>query len=113
MLNLTPSAVVKIKSLIERENAEKAMLRIMVVGGGCSGFSYDMDFEDSPGLMDKILEFEGLKVCVDPESMKFLADTVVDYSDSIQAAGFHFTNAQATATCGCGTSFAVAPVEVV
>ena len=113
MLNLTPSAVTKIKSLIERENTEKTVLRIMIVGGGCSGFSYDMDFEDRPGLMDKILDFDGLRVCVDPESWKFLADTVVDYSDSLQSAGFHFTNAQATATCGCGTSFSVAPAEVV
>jgi len=107
MLSITDSAVVKLKKIQSSQDSEGKLLRLLVVGGGCSGFSYDMEFEDEIDAKDMVTEYHGLSVVVDPVSAGFLDGVTLDYTDDLMSAGFHFRNPNATATCGCGTSFAV------
>src|SRR5258708_18349287 len=104
-VNLTPSAVVKVKEIMGSQNPVPAGLRIGVVGGGCSGFSYSMSFENGAGVMDKVLNFDGLKVFVDATSAMYLNGCTVDYVETIEAAGFKFENPNVKRTCACGSSF--------
>jgi iron-sulfur cluster assembly accessory protein len=106
-VNLTPSAVAKVKEIMGSQNPVPAGLRIGVVGGGCSGFSYSMSFENGAGVMDKVLNFDGLKVFVDATSAMYLNGCTVDYVETIEAAGFKFENPNVKSTCGCGSSFNV------
>lgn len=106
-LNLTATAVSKVKEIMGQQNPVPAGLRIGVVGGGCSGFSYSMSFENAPGVMDKVYNFEGLKVFVDATSAMYLNGCNVDYVETLEAAGFKFDNPNVKSTCGCGSSFNV------
>src|SRR5260370_40023204 len=106
-VNLTPTAVSKVKEIMTQQNPVPAGLRIGVVGGGCSGFSYSMSFENAPGGMDKVHNFDGLKVFVDATSAMYLNGCIVDYVETIEAAGFKFENPNVKSTCGCGSSFHV------
>jgi iron-sulfur cluster assembly accessory protein len=106
-LNLTPTAVGKVKEIMSQQNPAPAGLRIGVVGGGCSGFSYSMSFENAQGVMDKVYNFDGLKVFVDATSAMYLNGCVVDYVETLEAAGFKFENPNVKSTCGCGSSFSV------
>lgn len=107
MVQLTPTAVNKIKTMADKEQLNGYGVRVMVVGGGCSGFSYDLDFENVEKDGDQVFEFEALKVYVDPMSYQYLEGTTVDYVESFAFSGFHFENPKATRKCGCGSSFAV------
>jgi len=102
---LTDQAVQKVRSAMKREGAgpEKA-LRLGVVGGGCSGFSYTMGF-DEPKSDDAVFTFDDVKVVIDPASREYLDGTVIDYVTGLHGAGFKFENPKATRTCGCGSSF--------
>ncbi|HEX6466438.1 MAG TPA: iron-sulfur cluster assembly accessory protein [Terriglobales bacterium] len=106
-LNLTPAAVAKVKEIMGQQDPVPAGLRIGVVGGGCSGFSYNMSFENSPGMMDKVLNYGDLKVFVDATSIMYLTGVTVDYIETLEAAGFKFDNPNVKSTCGCGSSFSV------
>ena len=106
-LNITPFAITKVKEIMAQQNPAPAGLRLGVVGGGCSGFSYSMSFENSAGMMDKSFEFEGLKVFVDATSLMYLNGCVVDYVETLEGAGFKFENPNVKSTCGCGSSFSV------
>src|ERR1051325_10074827 len=106
-VTLTPKAVGKVQEIMAQQNPVPAGLRIGVVGGGCSGFSYSMSFENSPGVMDKTFDFDGLKVFVDATSAMYLNGCVVDYVETLEAAGFKFENPNVKSTCGCGSSFNV------
>jgi iron-sulfur cluster assembly accessory protein len=106
-VNLTPTAVSKVKEIMAQQNPVPVGLRIGVVGGGCSGFSYSMSFENAQGVMDKTYNFEGLKVFVDATSAMYLNGCVVDYVETLEAAGFKFENPNVKSTCGCGSSFSV------
>jgi iron-sulfur cluster assembly accessory protein len=106
-VNLTENAVSKVKEIMAQQDPVPAGLRIGVVGGGCSGFSYNMSFENAPGMMDKIFTFDGLKVYVDATSAMYLNGCVVDYVETLEAAGFKFENPNVKSTCGCGSSFSV------
>ena len=106
-LTLTPKAVAKVKEIMAQQNPVPAGLRVGVVGGGCSGFSYSMSFENNAGLMDKTFDFEGLKVYVDATSLTYLTGCTVDYLETLEGAGFKFDNPQVKSTCGCGSSFSV------
>jgi iron-sulfur cluster assembly accessory protein len=106
-LNLTPNAIVKVKEIMAQQNPVPAGLRVGVVGGGCSGFSYSMAFENAAGMMDKTFNFEGLKVFVDATSLMYLNGCVVDYVDTLEGSGFKFENPNVKSTCGCGSSFNV------
>ena len=104
---ITDKAVSKVKEMANQQGLEGYGLRLMVVGGGCSGFTYDMDLENQENDGDSVIEREGLKVYVDPMSYQYLDGTTINYIESFKYSGFTFENPNATRTCGCGSSFAV------
>jgi iron-sulfur cluster assembly accessory protein len=106
-ITLTPNAVAKVKEIMAQQNPVPTGLRVGVVGGGCSGFSYSMQFENSAGMMDKTFDFDGLKVYVDATSVMYLNGCIVDYVETLEGAGFKFENPNVKSTCGCGSSFNV------
>src|ERR1700727_2132127 len=106
-VTLTPNAVTKVKEIMGQQTPVPAGLRIGVVGGGCSGFSYSMQFENGSGMMDKTFEMDGLKVFVDATSVMYLNGCIVDYVETLEGAGFKFENPNVKSTCGCGSSFSV------
>ncbi|HEX4006111.1 MAG TPA: iron-sulfur cluster assembly accessory protein [Acidobacteriaceae bacterium] len=106
-VRLTDSAVTKVREIMATQDPLPAGLRIGVVGGGCSGFQYSMSFENQAGMMDKVYDFSGLKVFLDSTSLMYLNGCVVDYVETIEAAGFKFENPTVKSTCGCGSSFQV------
>ncbi|HVP66641.1 MAG TPA: iron-sulfur cluster insertion protein ErpA [Anaeromyxobacteraceae bacterium] len=104
-VSLTDKAVEMVKAAIEQENLQGHGIRIGVVGGGCSGFQYSMDFENAAKDGDFVLEQGGLKLYIDPMSSMYLQGVTVDYVNGLQGAGFKFNNPNARNTCGCGSSF--------
>ncbi len=105
MLRMTDTAVTKVKEILDSQEPAPAGLRISVVGGGCSGFSYSMAFENKQQMLDKSYEFEGLKVFIDQASMLYLDGAEVDYVETMEGSGFKFNNPNVKTTCGCGSSF--------
>jgi iron-sulfur cluster assembly accessory protein len=106
-VSLTPNAIAKVKEIMAQQNPVPTGLRVGVVGGGCSGFSYSMSFENGAGMMDKVFDMDGLKVYVDSTSLMYLNQCVVDYVETLEGAGFKFDNPNVKSTCGCGSSFSV------
>ncbi|HUZ04013.1 MAG TPA: iron-sulfur cluster assembly accessory protein [Acidobacteriaceae bacterium] len=104
---LTPQAAAKVREIMATQDPLPAGLRIGVVGGGCSGFQYSMSFENQAGMMDKVFKFDDIKVFVDATSAMYLNGCVVDYVETLEAAGFKFENPNVKSTCGCGSSFNV------
>lgn len=102
---LSEKAVQQIKRVQEREAKEKQFLRLSVVGGGCSGLSYKMAFEEATKDGDATFDFGGVQVVVDPRSMLFLKGMELDFSDGLNGQGFVFNNPNAKSSCGCGSSF--------
>jgi iron-sulfur cluster insertion protein len=105
VLQLTEAAVRQVRTILARENMEDYGLRVAVVSGGCSGFSYGLDFEKQARDDDLVLTMDGVKIYLDPASAKHLNGTVIDYVSSLQESGFKFNNPNVKGTCGCGTSF--------
>ncbi|MEM9071873.1 MAG: iron-sulfur cluster insertion protein ErpA [Myxococcota bacterium] len=105
MIELTPKAAEKVKEIRDAENLEGQGLRVRVIGGGCSGFTYDLFFEDETSELDQLFESHGIPIYVDYMSYQYLEDTEIDYVEGLYGAGFKFLNPQAKATCGCGSSF--------
>jgi len=109
MITITESAAQKATTLInssETSDESELGLRMQVVGGGCSGFQYNLEFGTAKGT-DKVFEFHGLKIFIDPRSTLYLAGSVLDYNDGLMDSGFKITNPNAKNTCGCGESFSV------
>lgn len=102
---VTDRAYARLKEICEATGEEKA-LRVAVEGGGCSGFQYDIRLDD-PASDDLVLEKDGAKVLVDAVSLPFLQNAVIDYSEELIGARFVIENPNATASCGCGTSFSI------
>jgi iron-sulfur cluster assembly protein len=88
-------------------DTESYFLRVSVVGGGCSGLSYKLDFDNESKPMDQVFEDNGVKVVTDLKSFLYLVNTTLDFSDGLNGKGFYFSNPNASRTCGCGESFAV------
>ncbi|MFO0725749.1 MAG: iron-sulfur cluster insertion protein ErpA [Myxococcota bacterium] len=105
VLSLTAKAIQMVKEALDAEQLVGHGLRVFVQGGGCSGFQYGLDFDQAPRAGDFELEFEGLKVFVDPMSAAHLEGTTIDYVIGVSGAGFKFNNPNAKTTCGCGSSF--------
>lgn len=105
MITLTPAAAGKVGELLEQEGEEELALRVAVRPGGCSGFSYEMYFDTEVNESDQSALFDGVPVIVDPSSAMLLQGATLDYSDSLQNAGFSIDNPNAQRTCGCGQSF--------
>jgi iron-sulfur cluster assembly accessory protein len=107
-VTLTAKAIEMVKVTREQEGMDATYgLRIAVMGGGCSGFQYALDFEQEARPTDSVMELDGLKVYVDPVSSRYLEGVTIDYVFGMHGAGFKFDNPRATGTCGCGSSFAV------
>jgi len=104
-LTLTDKAIQQVKSLLARDKLAGHGLRISITDGGCSGFSYKLDFEKDQRSGDTVLEFDDVRVYVDPSSVPYLKGTVIDFVSGLYGGGFKFSNPNATGTCGCGTSF--------
>ena len=106
-IEVTETAVREIKTIVEQQelDAEKVYLRLGVKGGGCSGFSYLLDLTEKRNESDEMFEQHGINVVCDPKSYLYLNGTTVDFKDEVMGRGFVFNNPNATATCGCGSSF--------
>lgn len=104
-ISLTPSAVEYVKRLRGQEGKEGQALRVGVKAGGCSGYSYFLGFVEDRRPDDLVLEYDGLRVCVDPRSLEILDGTVIDYTRGLIGAGIQFKNPRAKRSCGCGESF--------
>ena len=104
-ITATKSAVKRLKGVMAADGKENHFLRMSVEGGGCSGMTYKMDFENEKGEFDKEFESNGLTIICDLKSWLYLKDIEVDYSDDLLNGGFKIKNPNAERTCGCGTSF--------
>lgn len=104
-VELSPVAVKRVKELMESQHLENAFLRMGVKGGGCSGLSYNLEFDTELQKFDKQFEVDGVKVVVDAKSYLYLNGTTLDYVAQGLTGGFAFVNPNAKASCGCGTSF--------
>ena len=108
MITITPQALTKIHELKAEECLDESyFIRVSVVGGGCSGLSYKLDFDNEDKEGDQVFESEGVKIVCDMKSFLYLCGTELDFSDGLNGKGFNFINPNATRTCGCGESFAV------
>ena len=108
MIGLTERAAVEVKRIIREQHLpEGTALRVGVKGGGCSGFSYTLGFDDQVSEIDQIAELHGIRVVCDPKSFLYLSGTEVDFEESLMGRGFKFGNPNASKTCGCGESFSV------
>jgi iron-sulfur cluster assembly accessory protein len=107
LVKLTARAAEKVKAIRAEEKIEEGLgLRLKVMGGGCSGFSYDLFF-DQPQEVDQTFESQGVRLLCDQMSLMYLVGTEIDYVESVQGSGFKFTNPNVKSTCGCGSSFSV------
>lgn len=104
-VNLTDTAVDKVRELIASEEEEGLALRMAVRPGGCSGFSYEMYFDSQIDVDDIVEEFGDVKVLVDPQSAEMIRGATLDYKESLMGAGFAIDNPNVTRSCGCGNSF--------
>jgi iron-sulfur cluster assembly protein len=107
-ISLTDRAAKEVKRIIEDQNLpDGTNLRVGVKGGGCSGFSYTLGFDDSINEIDQITEFGDISIVCDPKSFLYLNNTEVDFEESLMGRGFKFQNPNASKSCGCGESFSV------
>ena len=104
-IQVTPKAVQKIRDAFAKQGIQDGGLRLGVLGGGCSGLSYQFKFEQKPRATDHVFDFDGVNVYVDPKSMVYLDGMTLDYKESLMHSGFAFDNPHAAKSCGCGTSF--------
>jgi len=108
VINITPRAADEVRRILKEQSlSEATALRVGVKGGGCSGFSYTLGFDDQFSEVDQISEIEGVKVVCDPKSFLYLNGTQIDFEDNLMGRGFKFGNPNAAKSCGCGESFSV------
>jgi iron-sulfur cluster assembly protein len=108
MIYVSEKAKAKVDALKKEANlTDDYFLRVSVVGGGCSGLSYKMDFDNEDKPMDQVFEDKGMKLVTDLKSFLYLCNTELDFSDGLNGKGFYFENPNASRSCGCGESFAV------
>jgi iron-sulfur cluster assembly accessory protein len=105
LVKVTPSAAKKVSSLLTKQGRPNGVLRVAVVGGGCSGLQYKMDLQDAPASRDILVESGGIRVVVDPKSALYVTGSELDYVDALQEGGFKVKNPNAATSCSCGESF--------
>lgn len=105
MITLTEAAVAKIKEIAEAEGLEHTSVRARCLGGGCAGFSFDLDFDNQVGELDEVFEFDGVQLICDQISLQYLDEATIDYGSGLMGAGFRFIVPKSKGTCGCGHSF--------
>jgi iron-sulfur cluster assembly accessory protein len=106
-IQLSERAVQKVRALVTEEENDELKLRVFITGGGCSGFQYGFTFDELMADDDSAFEKDGVTVLVDPMSFQYLAGSQVDYTEGLEGSRFVITNPNATATCGCGSSFSI------
>jgi iron-sulfur cluster assembly accessory protein len=105
LIRVTPNAAKKVGALLSRQGRANGVLRVAVVGGGCSGLQYKMDLQDGPANRDILVESAGIRVVVDPKSALYVTGSELDYHDALQDGGFKVHNPNAATSCSCGESF--------
>ena len=105
LVKLTPNAAKKVSTLLAKQGRAQGVLRVAVVGGGCSGLQYKMDLQDAPANRDILVESGGVRVVVDPKSALYVTGSELDYVDALQEGGFKVKNPNAATSCSCGESF--------
>jgi len=105
LIKVTASAAKKVGSLLSKQGRTNGVLRVAVVGGGCSGLQYKMDLQDAPANRDILVESSGIRVVVDPKSALYVTGSELDYVDALQDGGFKVKNPNAATSCSCGESF--------
>ena len=109
-IHVSDKAKIKVRELLKEAGVAddpSYFLRVSVVGGGCSGLSYKMDFDNESKPTDQVFEDNGMKIVTDMKSLLYLVNTTLEFSDGLNGKGFYFNNPNASRTCGCGESFAV------
>ena len=104
LIKITPSAATRVSTLLKKQGRPGGVLRVSVVGGGCSGLQYKMDLQDAPANRDFLVETSGVRVVVDPKSALYVTGSELDYLDAL-AGGFKVKNPNAATSCSCGESF--------
>lgn len=107
MVTVSQPAADRLKILIEEGGSMKPYVRVSVKGGGCSGLSYDLSFDNTQESSDTLAEDKGVKILIDRKSLLYLIGTELDFSDGLNGKGFQFVNPNASRTCGCGESFSI------
>jgi iron-sulfur cluster assembly protein len=105
LVKLTATAAKKVSTLLTRQGRPQGVLRVAVLGGGCSGLQYKMDLQDAPASRDILVESGGVRVVVDPKSALYVTGSELDYVEALQDGGFKVKNPNAATTCSCGESF--------
>src|SRR5580692_392066 len=105
LIKVSPSAARKVGSLLQKQGRPNGVLRVAVVGGGCSGLQYKMDLQDQPANRDIVVESGGIRVVVDPKSALYVTGSELDFVDALQDGGFKVRNPNAASSCSCGESF--------
>jgi iron-sulfur cluster assembly accessory protein len=105
LIKLTSGAATKVAALLTKQGRTHGVLRVSVVGGGCSGLQYKMDLQDGPASRDILVETAGVRVVVDPKSALYVTGSELDYVDALQDGGFKVKNPNAATSCSCGESF--------
>ncbi|MGD0410655.1 MAG: iron-sulfur cluster assembly accessory protein [Verrucomicrobiota bacterium] len=105
LIKVTPNAARKVSALLQKQGRPGGVLRVAVVGGGCSGLQYEMDLQDQPASRDILVESGGVKVVVDPKSALYVAGSELDFVDALLEGGFKIKNPNAASSCSCGKSF--------
>jgi iron-sulfur cluster assembly accessory protein len=105
LIKLTSGAGKKVSSLLTKQGRANGVLRVAVVGGGCSGLQYKMDLQDAPANRDILVESAGVRVVVDPKSALYVTGSELDYVEALQDGGFKVKNPNAATSCSCGESF--------
>ena len=105
LIRITPSAAKKVSTLLQKQGRPSGVLRVAVIGGGCSGLQYKMDLQDQPAPRDFLVESGGVKVVVDPKSALYVTGSELDFIDALQDGGFKVKNPNAASSCSCGESF--------
>lgn len=105
LIKVTPAAAARIRALLARRGLSEGVLRVAVVGGGCSGLQYQMDLQASPAPRDIVVDSAGVRVVVDPKSALYVTGAELDFVEALQGGGFKVRNPNATSSCSCGESF--------
>jgi iron-sulfur cluster insertion protein len=106
-LGFSDRAAAKVKALVEEEGNSELKLRVFVTGGGCSGFQYGFTFDELQAEDDTVIEKDGVALLIDPLSFQYLVGAGVDYTEGLEGSRFVVSNPNASATCGCGSSFSI------
>ncbi len=105
LIKVTDAAAEKVQSLLSKQGRPNGVLRVAVIGGGCSGLQYKMDLQDAPANRDILVQTKGVKIVVDPKSALYVTGSELDFVDALQGGGFKVKNPNAANTCSCGESF--------